>query len=1398
MGRIIHPGSGLVAPASKLHRPTLRVPFQDSGVSQLPRTITIGGQKVDRLWRYEGRQLSGGSIPEAYGAAGGTLAEQGAGSIADVGTPFLDASRGMQPDGTNYLQAATAAYGQPTTGHLLLEIVCVNWQRTGNARLVQTINGGAGIQVYSDSERYLFLCHDGVSGAFATTAAGALSGRVAHIAHCFIRKDAAGSRWYLNGAASGSSADVSSIGSLYGSDKLTLFATPTGGAPHTGAFACISLYEWTGDAGASEWASIAAERFYRACGIWPQIANGTALPVAARTGRASTAYLDKLESGIRKYYLVGAGWPRVCEREDANGDALRGYLSEAAATNECRAFSPLGEWYESGVADSDGGASLINGTSWTDITEDTATSGHYYSNAIGGTRTYCGVTAIGESGTWLFQFKPGLRRYVHFGIANAAAGYLGAVTYLCVDTDTMTVTHSGVTGSWYADLDGYEIEPNGDGSYQVRMHVSYTRGSFEHGGAPLFAGASAAGAFVDGAPDSYEGDDSAPAFSITGCTYVPALTLGERYYGSPIFTNGAAATRVADTLEYKGDDGNQGDANTPLCVECDLLLGPANGSDDQRGIFGISDGGALTDCLVAATRSDGDSINTDSRAATGGQGDANVLDVLTLDGEINRYRASVEDDLLQVEVIRRDGTVARCYDSHCGQPAKANGDRISVGTHYNNTLPLRGLISDFTIGQRRLSFTDNLVTFRALTNRNHEALSGFAQLPGTIAVNGAVVPATARWNLNDADGDGLVAVAGPDMTWYSGAQPRAPSYGVGSPLLGADDGGVQLFGNQHSVFYNTVLRSASAPGFGLDDFAIHWLMRSDMEAGADRGTVFGMPGFYAATWSGGGATTKVSVALQMGSWTTVNSPDMDLTGIWLDCWAFFDRNEYARLYINGEYIAGASASGTAAQVGASGMKVLGGIESGKYGFKGVIGFVEYYQGANMFHGANNATEWLAVAQEHHYRLAGIWPDHALGTAMPVDARTGRASAAYLDRLEGGVRKYYLVGNNWPRVCERDDGLGGTLQGYLTELDTTTTTNSWNTPHGNWAFDDLTTALSSSDSPLTGIKWTEFTETSATSVHRGKPVATWWSVAPNEYLSWLFFIKPGARRYVEIAIHNAYSGHLAFARIDTNDMSILESGTTNGAVITLEYAAVEGAAGDGYAVRIVAKNIEGAARAFAGYVAGALTNDAFSTSFESYAGNDGAVAFSVVNGALINSWKPYYEGPIYAPSNAATTRVGDKLEYTGDDGNLGGVGSEKQGTLDIDVLLPDLPAVCTKGSSAFVELSDGGSHNDRLIPFRCNSNSQNPLIATTAAGVAANTAAAAVSIYSGEKHHMRALWDTSGVEQQIDGATDPSPRTAASDMPDNLDRVTVGGNYSSLNDQPGGLIANLAIKKIREP
>jgi len=140
---------------------------------------------------------------------------------------------------------------------------------------------------------------------------------------------------------------------------------------------------------------------------------------------------------------------------------------------------------------------------------------------------------------------------------------------------------------------------------------------------------------------------------------------------------------------------------------------------------------------------------------------------------------------------------------------------------------------------------------------------------------------------------------------------------------------------------------------------------------------------------------------------------------------------------------------------------------------------------------------------------------------------------------------------------------------------------------------------------------------------------------------------------------------------------------------------------------------------------------------------------------------------YVPTTTATAaKVADVLYYKGDDGNLGGIGSNKRGRISCNILLPNMDSTAEKTVWA---LSDGGG-TERVYVYvdvtgdDANLRSQTALSDVTAGSVA--------DVASGVVVAIDASWrDDSYVRLKTDGVL--SSGSTPTDIADDLERLNIG-------------------------
>lgn len=309
-----HRGSGLVAEPVTLH-----LPFNNSGVDNLNPALRINGTIVYPTFRYKGGDASAsGWAPWGYGSSL-SLAGSGSAPTYNDGSPCLGSNDdSVLFNTTKYFQAPDNTLWTPGTNDIVFEAVC----QIGN-----TIGGEVIFSTYVDATNFFELqttnttlrlvWNIGGAGVMTVNSPAFASGQWVH---CIWFLDRSGSGICYGNSSAGSGANISG----YSATSLTLATQATigsraGTVEYEAHLAYIAGWNQASWLDTHAQATVAAERFSRLCGIYPQIAKGTAVPTTA--SRAFEAYLDKYEYGqVRKSYLVGSNWMRVCHRRDATTD----------------------------------------------------------------------------------------------------------------------------------------------------------------------------------------------------------------------------------------------------------------------------------------------------------------------------------------------------------------------------------------------------------------------------------------------------------------------------------------------------------------------------------------------------------------------------------------------------------------------------------------------------------------------------------------------------------------------------------------------------------------------------------------------------------------------------------------------------------------------------------------------------------------------------------------------------------------------------------------------------------------------------------------------------------------------------------------------------------------------
>lgn len=628
------------------------------------------------------------------------------------------------------------------------------------------------------------------------------------------------------------------------------------------------------------------------------------------------------------------------------------------------------------------------------------------------------------------------------------------------------------------------------------------------------------------------------------------------------------------------------------------------------------------------------------------------------------------------------------------------------------------------------------------------ALEGVDNLDPSLTINSQTVTPSFRYKGGDATGTTW-------DEWDSGEQltlqvGTAPTLNEGSPLLGSNDDSVLFNGGG---YYQTA--GSSNGQIATGDFVLEAIVKAETSAlltfMGTRSTATG--------WMMSQNTDKFSLILNDGGGnTTVNSGVVAADGSWYHVMIFADRSGSAQVYVNGAVSDGAvDISSQQDSLNVANKFNVGARGGGGLPSLNNVAYISMWE----------QSAWLdthlqtAVAKERFQKLTGIYPTSAEGTATPtVDTR---ATTAHLDKIEsGGERKIYNVGAGWLRCVSRNDSASTNIKGYLAEA----------------GAENL--ILQSED---LGTTWTK--------LDAGDTVGGS-LVAPNGSTSTTAGVigdaTDGVHGLVQSPTITAVSWTFsAFAKKGDQDWAILWNNTivqcrayfnlSTGVIGTVAANATAYMEDWGNGWYRCAITFTGTAAAHQLRVQAAEADN--DTDF-------------IGDGATVNThfWGAQAEIGVYPTSyvpttTVAVTRNADELRYKGDDGNLGGVGSDLQGSAAFSSLLENYNT--TLVHTAF-QLSDGGATADRILG-RVNTTDQIQYVSAATGGNAGDVSGT-TDVVDGVIHTVGITWKTDEATVFVDNVLEATDSLV--DIPNDLDRIDVGRRGAV--DHFNGVISDLKLYK----
>lgn len=629
-------------------QPRFRIFSDPSGIDNLNPNLKINGTTVTPTFRYKGGDADGTDW-DAW-TYGQTLTLQaGTAPTYNNGAPGL----GINDDsvlfnGGGYYKT-TGTDMDITTGDYVLE--CVYKIGSASIRIAATRTTTVGWLFYSSTGSVPYFYIQDSGGAVATVGAAVTAGTWVHV---MVFGDRSGSsQIYVNGAASGAAVNISAInGTLASGVGGAIGARPDGDSPFDSNVAYIALWEQASWLDTHLQATVAAERFDRLTGVYPQIAWGTKTPTVKT--RAFAAYMDKVESTERKLYYVGGEWLRMCHRQDSNSVNVRGYLAETQIENKFTYSNELSNWSQNNTVTTDNNHEGPDGvTTACKVVASVTSSIHALSTT---------ATLTADTYTFSVYAKPGAEDWLEM-----YTNIFGAWGFFDIA--------NGVIGTIGSNATGYIEGPFNNGFYRCCIVFTGTAASHTFG---LYC------AEADG-DDSFAGDGSSATTYFWG-----AQVEQNDYMSSPIVTSGAAATRLKDQLRYAGGDNIGGEDRGKGTLVCDILHSNYDLATNTH-IYSIDDGGASADRIFSYITTN-EAHNLSTKATAGNNGDSVTANSLLVDGEVHSLRAQWEENNVVAGV---DGVDDTSPDTTADIPDDL--DRINVGTNYNQSSNANGLIQDFRI-----------------------------------------------------------------------------------------------------------------------------------------------------------------------------------------------------------------------------------------------------------------------------------------------------------------------------------------------------------------------------------------------------------------------------------------------------------------------------------------------------------------------------------------------------------------------------------------------------------------------------------------------------------------------------------------------------------------------------
>ena len=503
----------------------------DNGIDNLANWATINGTRVYAHLVYEGADAAT-TFPPVVGTD--TLVLTGAGDLPSTSQPaYGNGTRDIGVAGERGQYYLGSSNGTLGTKDAVFELII----RTGEPTYANAIVGqddmtdGWRFRQYSGGYVRLYFNQGGT--LVFLNARVSILGEHAHVVGVLHR---AGNGVVFTNAVIGTS---KSLAGVTGDTSVVAPLTILGASalPTTDCsivrFSMWQSQAWLSTHNISDWVS---ERFNMWCGLYPDFAIGSPLPTSTTL---EETFIEQNNSGVISHYRINDGVAPI-------GSILRGTLFEGlllvpSVTNVLSYAFDFNSWakYRTAINTATGIPSPFKGFDYQGFVADINNSYH---------RVYAGSTLAAGDATFQITQKAGSLDWSFLEHQNAAAAVQGV--YVNIST--------GAIGSYEgagSSIQGVTSKALGDGNYTFSLKVTADAGTNN--------------VFIY--PADSNGDRNIQGDASTIQMYLAGAQVEAGGVVNPVvFTNGATATRAADEIIYKLDDGNHKPGEGK--VECDVLL----------------------------------------------------------------------------------------------------------------------------------------------------------------------------------------------------------------------------------------------------------------------------------------------------------------------------------------------------------------------------------------------------------------------------------------------------------------------------------------------------------------------------------------------------------------------------------------------------------------------------------------------------------------------------------------------------------------------------------------------------------------------------------------------------------------------------------------------------------